>query len=253
MTADELDIASGHHAQLEGLAQRVSLIQVERMAQILGKTASQIAWSSLPRFVLEMAAVRMTKLDQLARVEATLLERASEGGAEAARHPVESRAAEVAPPDPYDEEPAPEPVPPPRVETERAMPVMSSTAAWKGFVDAVMKKRPLLGALLTHADYQIETEGGARHFLLAFPEGSFFQRQACDTKNRTEIEELLKAYFGRETRMTLSSGSENTMKSIEQTNQAEAAELKKSALEHPTVVKMKEILGAEVIDVKVEI
>ena len=75
------------------------------------------------------------------------------------------------------------------------------------------------------------------------------------TKPRAELRSrsFIKTFFGRETQLTLSSAHANTINSIEHTKQAEAAALKKTVMEHPTVAKMKEILGAEVVDVNVEV
>ena len=126
--------------------------------------------------------------------------------------------------------------------------------SWQGFVDTLMKKRPLLGATLCHGEFQLKDGGqGVRLALLTFPEGSFYERQAKEPKNRADTEELLKAYFGPDVRLELSSGKGEEIKSIEHNKQAEAAQIRQDALAHPTVVKMKEMLGAEVIDVNVEV
>lgn len=117
-----------------------------------------------------------------------------------------------------------------------------------------MKKRPLLGAILCHGEFQLkDVTGGGRIASITFPEGSFYERQAKETKNRADTEELLKAYFGPDVRLELSSGKGEEIKSIEHNKQAEAAQIRQDALAHPTVVKMKEMLGAEVIDVNIEV
>ena len=87
-------------------------------------------------------------------------------------------------------------------------------SSWKSFVDSVMKKRPLLGALLCHANFKLDPSEKGRSVILAFPEGSFYERQANDNKNRQEIEEALKNFFGRETTVAFSAGAANTNKSI---------------------------------------
>lgn len=117
-----------------------------------------------------------------------------------------------------------------------------------------MKRRPLLGATLCHAEFELkDVGGGIRMAVLTFPEDSFYERQAKDSKNRVDTEDLLKLYFGPDVRLELSSGKGGAIKSIEQGKQAEAAQIREAALQHPTVLKMKEMLGAEVIDVNVEV
>ncbi len=64
-----LDISPSHQEILTKIAKSCSLIQLERMAQIFVKTTNTLGWASLPRFVLEMAAIRMTKLDSLSQFE----------------------------------------------------------------------------------------------------------------------------------------------------------------------------------------
>jgi hypothetical protein len=266
------------------------------MAQIFSKIIGQLGWSSLPRFVLEMAVVRMCHLQDLAKVEQSLMQGSTSGAGgattitmttkpAASAAPAEAVAPRVmspppapmrsgapraavatapqnfAPPDrvtaslPQDSEPEerfyppsnPEPLPTP-IGISSANP---SAQSWRAFVDTVMKKRPLLGALLGHANFKVEPgEKGGKNVVLAFPEG-FFDRQARDS--RQQIEDQLKLFFGPQTTLVFSPETTDTSRSLEQTKQAEAAELKKTALEHPTVVKMKEIMGAEVIDVNVDV
>jgi len=289
VSAETLDVSNSHYTALKELAGSTQLIVLERMAQIFSKVLGQLGWSSLPRFGLEMAAVRICHLQDLAKVEQALMGKANAGSGEKppesvaiARNPtpverkMESRETAMAPPpaalrvaaSPSESQPerAPSPTPADR-ETDEAnwttsvpsvdsRPIASApsaaTQAWRAFVEAVMKRRPLLGALLCHANFKIENgERGGKNVLLAFPEGSFYERQARDSKQ--QIEDQLKQFFGPQTVFALSPASANTTTSIEQTKQEEAAGLKKTALEHPTVVKMKEILGAEVVDVNADV
>ena len=126
---------------------------------------------------------------------------------------------------------------------------------WKTFVDSIMKKRPLLGALLCHANFRMDDSPNGKIVTVAFTQGSFYERQALDQKNRVAIEAQIKAFFGPETMLSLSSApldAAGTHTSIEQTKQAENAALKKDALEHPSVIGLKNALGAEVVGIDVE-
>ncbi len=220
LSAESLDISTSQLESLKDLAGKTSVLRLERMAQILNRAIGQLAWSSLPRFVLEMAAVRMSALEEL-----ELVEKAARGQTIAPRMattPVTK----------------PTPTLPP-----------AAQGNWKSFVDGVMKKRPLLGALLTHAQFKMD----GKQVILSFPEGSFYEKQALDSKNRSDIEEQIRQFFGADIQLSLTAAAASSIKSIEASKQAEAAQLKKAALEHPTVLKMKELLGAEVVDVNVEI
>jgi DNA polymerase-3 subunit gamma/tau len=271
LSAEELDLSAGHLAELQRLAQSTPVIQVERMAQLLGKATSQLGWSSLPRFVFEMAAVRMSQLDGLAKIEQVLSGQTIPAAAAAAPAPVprvapasvtQSAAPKPAtappvvskpappreePPPPLSENPGGPNLPEPPVQMSSGQ---ASTPSWQNFVDNVMKKRPLLGALLCHGEFRLNPD---RKAFLSFAQGSFYERQTLEPKNRTDIEDMIKSYFGKDIILAVSAVGAESIKSIEQAKQVEAAALKKSALEHPTVVSAREILGAELVDVKVEV
>ncbi|MFM8270183.1 MAG: DNA polymerase III subunit gamma/tau, partial [Pseudomonadota bacterium] len=225
LTADELDISSGHFNRVQETAKKTSLLQVERMSQIVGKTIQQLSWTSLPQFNLEMAVVRMCKLEDLAQIESDLKESDASEGPEAPEAPKTAS--------------APAPVPAQNFENN-----------WKGFVDFVMKKRPLLGALLTHAQFKLEK---GNHYVLAFPEGSFYEKQSTDPKNYKDIGDALKAFFGKDTTFSLSNATHLAEKSLVQQQDEQIQALKKNALENETVNEMKQVLGAEIVDVQVEL
>jgi len=223
ISADELDISSGHFNRVQELAKKTSILQVERCAQILGKTIQQLSWASLPLFNLEMAVVRMCKLEDLAKIEQGLL-----NGSPLVLDTVAENVTEK----------SPEPL---QTEPEKN---------WKGFVDFVMKKRPLLGALLSHAQFRLQDKN---QFVISFPEGSFYKKQAAEPKNTKDIEAGLKAYFGPDTTHLLESDVALVEPSLVEAHDAKVQEIKKSAVEHEAVKEMKELLGAEVVDVEVNL
>lgn len=232
ISAEELDISSGHFHRLKETAQKTNSLQLERAAQILGKTIQQLSWSSLPQFNLEMAVIRICKLDDLAQIEENL-----KGGAEPSSSSPEAPPKLVV---------APTPVP----VSGNEMAPTHFEKSWKGFVDFVMKKRPLLGALLTHAHFKLE---GDAHYILAFPEGSFYEKQSMEPKNYKDIGDALKAFFGKETTFALSNATHLAEKSLVEQQDAKVEGLKKSALENTAVLEMKKVLGAEIVDVQVEL
>jgi DNA polymerase III subunit gamma/tau len=128
--------------------------------------------------------------------------------------------------------------------------ITASAQSWSNFVDFAMKKRPLVGALLGHAEMQM---GADKKAILKFAQGSFFERQASDAPTRQALEDMLRSYFGPDTTLQLASAGADQIQSMERSRQEETEAIKKSALEHPTVIQMKEALGAEVIDVNVDL
>jgi len=261
LNADALDISLGQYQELSEMARGTSLVQIERMSQILAKTISQLGWSSLPRFVLEMAACRMAKLGDLESVENALIK-----GIEIAV-PAKQDVAIPSQPEPIFPTSPPSParlteVPPPPPESEEEMvltpPIAISapaetTLSWKGFVDTVIKRRPLLGALLSHANFKMETaEGGSRLIRMAFPPGSFYERQASDTKSRSEIDDQVRNYFGPTAKLVLSQDLTDGSISLAESRRVGEEEAKKTALSHPTLLRMKEALDADIVDITVE-
>ena len=116
-----------------------------------------------------------------------------------------------------------------------------------------MKKRPILGALLNHADFKLEDVTDGKTVILSFGEGSFYEKQVADAKNVQDMTAFLKTFFGPQTSLKFSNSELNVKQSLEKSRQIEEATLRKDALEHPAVSQVKEIFGAEVVDVRVDI
>jgi len=263
LTNENLDISVSHFQQLEAQVAKASLLQLERMAQILAKCISQLGWVSSPRFLLEMSVVRMSHLDGLSRVEQAFLENSTKPGNGAGGITKPTATSRPAPdhygeeeeiPPPMDARPAPmeRPAPAPHPATS-ARPSAPTEQGWRGFVDHVIKKRALLGALLSHANFSMENGPEGRIVHMAFPPDSFYEKQAEDTKNRLEIAESVKTFFGPTTQLKISNDLVNTTISLEESRRIGMEQTKQEALAHPMVQKMKDALGAEVVDVTVEL
>lgn len=295
ITAEDLDISVGRLETLQKYSLMVSSIQIERIAQVFNRVSSQLTWASQPRFVLEMASVRLCHLGDLAVVESVLtaakgqVAQVSSMAKPTLKPPPPPKMEVKAPIKPAPARPivspvSPKPVPkvseapqakiavkpatpssgaPPLVDdipmpTEAPPDVgymrhaenlgQPQQKSWEGFVDFVTKKRPLLGALLSHGDFH-RVDG--KTVELKFAKNSFFERQAMDPSSRQGIEELVKRYFGPETVLNLGSAGSQNIRSLERSRQMEQDNLKKNALEHPSVLKAQEVLGAQVIQVSV--
>ncbi len=275
LNADALDISLGQFNELSEIAKKAPLVQIERMSQILAKAISQLGWSSLPRFVLEMAAVRMAKIADLDKVESALIRGIEiavpeevQVAAPQPKHEPEVKPELKREPEPKVQTkppaaptvPADLEEPPPIEDSEVPPPMMQAPIApepvalsWKGFVDTVIKKRPLLGALLSHANFKMETaEGGARLVKLAFPPSSFYERQASDPKSRSEIEDQIRSYFGPNAKLVLSQDIGDASLSLAESRRKNEEEAKQTVLSHPTLLRMKEALNADIVEVNGE-
>lgn len=274
LTAQELDVSQGHFAQLEEVAKKSKTIALERMAQILSKVIGQLSWSSLPRFVLEMAAIRMTKLDELEKFASGV---AAPAAPKPKPSPISAPVGKVAPirevvkesgPNMDSLPPLPDAIASPKSQPKPFSPSMApppapqqpvrrfsndSESTWRGFVEQVMKKRPILATLLTHANYRIEKNNKGVSVTLAFQEDSFYEKQVRDKKNHQDVIDQVKAFFGPETQLEISNVTRDTNQSIEEIRTQEAESLKQSALTHPAVAQMQKALGAEVVDVQVDL
>lgn len=236
LNADSLDISTGHFSELLSIANKIPVVRLERMAQIMGKTIQHLGWSTHPRFVLEMAAIRMSKLkslEEIEKIESPILAPKTNQPVEESKEYARQTTSDSASCEPIHHN-------------------NHSSVTWKGFVDSVMKKRPLLGALLAHANFKMESDSPNNTIKLAFPVGSFYEKQATDLKNRSEIEEFIHAYFGESARLEISNDLHITDTSLEESRLIEISAAKKQALEHPAVLQIKEIFGADLVDIKVD-
>ncbi len=254
VTNDFLDISPHSLTRLSDLAKKVSLIQVERMAQIFAKTISDLNWSSLPRFVLELATIRMSELQGLESVvsppkpspqphqpgtkAAPELSATKPGKPEKLEAPV--RPAALTPP--------PAPVIPPAP----VAPPAPLEKNWENFAAFALKKKPRIGALAEHAKFELKKSENGVVLRLHF-EGSFYERQASDPEFRKEMEALANEFFASPSRVLIG-GSDKAPenKSLEAHRNEKHEQLKREALEHPLVVGFKEALGAEVIEARVD-
>ncbi len=258
MTNDFLDISPHALSRLQELAKVVSPLQVERMAQIFAKTISDLNWSSLPRFALEMAAFRMSELQGIEKIESRLRPQGSPQAAPsvptrpaAASRPLPAPARTQPPSQPIATlvaaAPASIPAPEPVVE----VPLEKN---WVGFVSFVLKRRPRVGSLLEHAKYEFDKQPNGVAIQLSFM-GSFFERQAADPELKRELEVIGQEFFEVPCRVMVVAPGTPTLsekKSLEDDRNQKHQKLKQEALEHPLVVGLRESLGAEVVEVRVE-
>lgn len=268
--ADLPDLAEAERVEIRSQAATVGLGELQRHLAILLRAEMDMAHSSFPRLLLEMALLKMATLAPVVPVQ-ELLERLKS---------LEGRSGVVAsaqpgwePSPPRQERPAPAKVapapakvapapPPPGVE---ARPPAGSAKAtepkapgrdgdWAGFVDFVRGKKPLLASLLEHGRPLRVTTTQLEIGLAA---GSFELRQLQAPGNVEELKTLAKGYFQAEAAVKLVSLQGDTpdlpptlleKKSLESANRQH--ELKRAVADHPAVAAALEIFGGEVGDIR---
>lgn len=229
-TAESLDISPEKFKVLNELSTPLTLLQVERASQILHHTIKELQWASLPHYLLEMASIRICHLKGLESNPSAIA--------------IAVASPEVTAPEAVESSPVASPVAAP------SSPTIPPPKDWQSFVETLMKKKPLIGSLLTHA--KVKFEENPKKVTLQFPKESFFEKQVLSYQ--TELQDQLKNFFGEKVGLVVSSEAMDTQdmkSSLEEVKKEEEDQLKKEALSHPQVLKVKELLSAEVVGVKI--
>jgi hypothetical protein len=128
-------------------------------------------------------------------------------------------------------------------------------AIWREILAAVQESQPALGAVLEHAvPARVDADG----IRLAFPEGSFFGKQAASEQAKRTLAEAGERVLGRKPAIEIGFGADSaraTVAEIESAKRSEQrAEVVKAALNHPRVKDAIEVFpeAEGQLDVQVE-
>ena len=259
-TVDEL-------AQLQQLADRCGVEDLQRVLTLLVKTEAELAGSTFPRLALEMTLVRLTHLPPGKEIGALLrkvedLERRLAGSGPAPV--VSSPTAERSPPV-HTEEPQPSKIVPVAESTVVAEPIraaeplpsaaVADQTSWPGLVKHVRKERPRIGSILEH--------GRLVHFALpelevGFVAGSFYLEQMKDAETAEIFQTLAEDFFQQPLKFRIVAvdgdhGDRVPPSLAEERRSREMGrqeQLEQEAREHPVVKAAQEILGGEIVEVK---
>lgn len=122
---------------------------------------------------------------------------------------------------------------------------------WRKLVDDVRKRRPALASVLGHAQI---FEMGPERVLLAYDQTSFLYGQATENSAKDLLTHVVRAHFGDacELAFEIAVGRTGTtiadLDTIERKAKEEAARRQVAA--HPLVLAAINLLGAELIDVR---
>ncbi|ABQ28470.1 DNA polymerase III subunit gamma/tau [Geotalea uraniireducens] len=265
--ADILDLSEGEIAELKTQASATPPADLQRHLSILLKAEGEMAHSTFPRLVLEMALLKMASLSPLIPIN-ELLDRlkALEG---------RTSASTVASPTPTWEKSAPRPEstahqtdkstvsPPAQNESRQPSPPQQAAAAgdthrdnapppatgdaWSGFVAFVRGKKPFLASFL---EYGRPLAVSAELLEIGYPAGSFQLSKMQDPDSLAELKGLAQQFFRREPGIRFKSLTEGggdvpqsllEKKSLEETNRKQ--QLRQKAMEHPLVNAALEVFG----------
>ncbi|MBT0651966.1 DNA polymerase III subunit gamma/tau [Geomobilimonas luticola] len=268
--AELAELSAGELAELQELVECVTLGDLQRHLTLLLRADVEMAQSSFPRLVLEMALLKMANLapvipvdELLARIQS--LEKQGNGVVASGRPTWEApRSRQAEPPAIRTRPVASSAKPSPAVECEADSPASASAAPqtetphnggdWEGFVTFVRGKKPLLAALLEHGR---PLRVSAQIVELGYGAGSFQYNKLKDADVLADLTGLAQAYFRGATTLQLKPLSGNVdglpptlleKKSLDQS--AREQELKAAAVNHPLVAAALEIFDGVIESVK---
>jgi DNA polymerase-3 subunit gamma/tau len=262
-TVDEL-------AQLQQLADRCGVEDLQRVLTLLVKAEVELAGSTFPRLALEMILIRLTHLPPGKDIGALLrkvedLERRLSGNSSAvAVAPVSPPTAERTP-SVRKEEPRPAKVVPVAEPTAVAEPiaanepgpsaVVADQTSWPKLVQHIRRERPRIGSILEHGRL---VRFDLPELEVGFVAGSFYLEQMKDPETAEVFQELAEGFFQQPLKFRIvavdgGQGDRVPPSLAEERRSRETGrqeQLEQEAREHPVVKAAQEILGGEIVEVK---
>ncbi|HEU0265254.1 MAG TPA: DNA polymerase III subunit gamma/tau, partial [Geobacterales bacterium] len=200
--AELLDMADAELAEVMELAQQGDAATLQRQLTLLLRGEGEVAHSSYPRLVVEMTLLRLATLPTLVPIHEILDRlRAMESGKGGFTPSLQSTKQVVTPS-------KPKPVPPPAPTSSRPVasssppvpapspatltPTSSITASWEGFVEAVNRQKPRIGAFLNEAH---PLEFSPQRVAIGFPAGSFYLTSLREADALSQLNQLASSYL----------------------------------------------------------
>jgi DNA polymerase-3 subunit gamma/tau len=271
--ADLPELSEAELVEIREQASPVDLTDLQRHLAILLKAESEMAHTTFPRLVLEMALLKMATLVPVVPVDELLerlkaLEGVRNGGMIASPLPYWGKSPaglegasvpQVRPGTAQVKSAAPSSRRQQHAE-KRAVNAASemdderdTVDPWEGFVAFVRKRKPLLGSSLEHGH---PLRVSATQLEIGFPSASFQLSRLQDPDTMTELRGLAMAFFRAETGIRLVSLKEGEgdipetlleKKSLEEVDRLHL--IKEAATSHPMVAAALEIFGGEIADI----
>ncbi len=259
-----LDLPEAEVQVLKGELRKTSQESLHLIFQMVLKAEEEIRRSSLPRITLEMLLLRLTQLPRLESLEEVLAKLsfledrlAAEKGtstakkavSEVPRRPPKAEAADI-PPEPV-EMSAQEPFPPPRIVAVPAnapIPVDPGEAVkqWPGFVRWLQGKDGILAAKLADSQVTLASEK-----TLGLEVLEIFQDVVSEPQALAKLSDAARAYFGHEFQWVVRA-KPSPAPELRGTPAGKRAKgnPRRSIMENPVVLQALEILGGELVDIR---
>jgi DNA polymerase-3 subunit gamma/tau len=261
-----LDLADAELALLKGQAAPLTLDDLQRQIALLIRAESEMALSSFPRLVLEMALIRSATLPPVIPI-GDLLERLKnlERGVRSsevvagqsprwekpADSPPSKLAAPVSASSPMRPSASATPVAPPSADLPPSVQSLSdgATDPWSGFVAFVKEKKARLGAFLEHGH---PLGISATRVEVAFPADSFYYSSLTEPEALVVLTTLAREHFGGTPEIKLvkhSDAGTDLPPTVHEKKKLQSDESLKQAVEelqkHPLVAAALEIFGGK--------
>jgi DNA polymerase-3 subunit gamma/tau len=231
----------------------IDTLEAERAFVGLSTLINDIARSVMPNLALEMGLLRLATRPRLVSIEALLEQFPPEQ--RGASNPPPSRTTppkrlESAPMSPASNlpnvTPAEPTAPPKSQEVVRSPSPEKKELSWEEFVVALRDQRPALGAVLEHG---VLMQKANDLWVIGFPEGSFFGRQADKPEAREALRSLLEQRQGYAPKIEIRVYREQEQPAetlVQKQNKArdDAREnLRREALTHPMIIETMQIFS----------
>lgn len=268
---DVSDLVDLSEAELVALRQQVAdvpLDDLQRHLAVLLRADGELAHTSFPRLVLEIALVRMATLAPAVPVDELLerLKQIEEGGAMGVADaraqwrpapPAQNASSFPAPPHRPAERHGAVAAPPASANRrEEAKPVAEPRRTgddWADFVALVRSEKPRLGSMLEHGS---PLAVSAERLEIGFPEGSFALASLRDNDSRESLKGLACRFFKGEPELvfrTIAPGTDvtppNLLEKKRVENERRQSGLKQIATSHPAVTEALEVFGGTIAEV----
>ncbi len=259
-----LDLPKNELDELVEQTKRFDFLQIQQCFSILLQSEGDLAHSTIPKLILEMALLKMVDIQPVIAVDEILekLESLEERLSSSVPHPCQQSG-------PNDSQ-APEPreadgsettsVISPRSQgiTEPQSKQIDSSgepeslkSTWEKILEFTGRENPVLGALLSHGQLLALND---RSIEIGFRKGSFYYERIQEEENRRALTETCRSLLKKDLQpvfsiITKRSGHHRAQRAEEETDRDRR--LRKEVLESPIVQDALEVFGGEIEEIKV--
>ena len=258
-----LDLSQPELEELRLQAECVTVQDLQRRLTLLLKADGEMAFSSFPRLVLEMALLKAATLEPVVPI-LELLDKLKAMETSAVHTPALPWDAGSATPVAEQRQHEPQRTVQPSQRTAVAPPgaasapksATGSAPTWERFVAYAYEKRPSVGSVLEHGS-PLKQEAGLME--IGFPSGSYYLSSIQDADSIAEIKALADEFTGQDTTVrfkTIAQAMDDVPLSLAEKkksdNEQRQEELKREVADHPVIKEALRIFGGSITDIREE-